>query len=107
MSNKVIVLWGSVIVLLVLAIYTFGVMRKDNLKQLEAEKLVKESLNNYMDDNEIELPYKTTTEELIKNGYLEEIIVDNRVCNATVTVKKKLLGKDYDIKFTCINEEIK
>ena len=106
MNNKVIVMWGLVIVLLVLTIYYIGVKRQDEIEYIKLKEEVKEATSKYIDDLDKDLPLEITTEELEEEGYIEELTLDDKICEADIKVSKKLFWKDYKIKFTCINKEI-
>ncbi len=105
MNNKVIVFWGLIIILLVLTIYYIGVKHKNELKYISLKEDVKVATNKYINDYKKELPLEITTEELEEKGYIEELILDDKICEADIKVNKLLLWKNYEIKFTCINKE--
>lgn len=106
MSNKLIVLWGFIIVLLVCIIYFIGIKYEDEIKYVNLKNDVKESVKKYIDDNEVELPFSITTEELEEKGYIDELKLNEKICAADVKVSKKFLFYSFDIKFTCINTEV-
>ena len=106
MNNKVIVLWGFVIVLLILVIYFIGVKRQSEIEYIKLKEEVKEATSKYIDNFDKDLPLEITTEELEEEGYIEELTLNDKICEADIEVSKKFLWKDYQIKFTCINKEI-
>lgn len=105
MSNKVIVLWGFIIVSLVCGIYYIGVKYENELKYIDLKDEIKEATKKYISDNDKELPFKITTEELEEQGYINTLKLDNKICAADVKAYKKFMFNRFDIKFTCINEE--
>ena len=97
MSNKIIVLWGFIIVMLVCTIYFIGI-KYENLKTE-----VKEATKKYVDDKDLDLPFTITTEQLESEGYIKELRLDDKVCAADVVISKKFIFHTFDIKFTCVN----
>lgn len=106
MSNKVIVLWGFIIVFLVCSVYFIGLKYEGEIKYINLKKEIKESVKEYINDNDIDLPFSITSENLESEGYIGELKLDDKVCAADITVSKKFLFYSYDIKFTCINTEV-
>ncbi|MCI8331142.1 MAG: hypothetical protein HFE04_03485 [Bacilli bacterium] len=105
MSNKLIIIWGSVIILLVGTIYFIGVKYEEELKYISKKNELKEVVKEYIKDNHTKLPIKITTEELEEQEYIEEIKMEDKICAADIKVSKKLIFYDYDIEFTCIKIE--
>ena len=103
MSNKLIVIWGSVIILLVGTVYFIGIKYKDELKYISLKEEVKDSVKEYIKRNDIKLPLEITSEELEENNYIKELKLDDKICAADITVDKKFLFYNYDIEFTCID----
>lgn len=106
MSNKVIVLWGFIIVFLVCSIYFIGLKYEGEMKYINLKKEIKESVKDYIDDNDVTFPFTITSETLESEGYIGELKLDEKICAADVNVSKKFLFYSYDIKFTCINTEV-
>lgn len=102
MSNKLIVVWGTVIILLVGTIYFIGVKYENELKYIALKNELKESVKEYISDNKVKLPLEITSEELEEDEYIGELKVDNKLCAADIKVDKKFLFYNYDIDFTCI-----
>lgn len=105
MSNKLIMLWGFVIVLLVSLVYFIGIRYEDEIKYVNLKSDVKEAVKKYVEENDVSLPFSITTETLEEEGYIDELKLNEKVCAADVIVKKKFLFYSFDIKFTCINVE--
>lgn len=103
MSNRLIVLWGFIIVSLVCIIYFIGIKYESEIKYINLKTEVKEATKKYVDDKSLSLPFKITTEQLESEGYIGELKLDEKVCAADITIDKKFLFHTFDIKFTCIN----
>ncbi len=106
MSNKIIALWGFIIVSLVCSVYFIGVKYQSEIKYINLKETIKDAARKYVEDNETKLPITITTEELESKGYIGELKLDDKVCAADITVKKKFLFYSYDVKFECVNTEI-
>lgn len=107
MSNKLIIVWGSIIILLVGTIYFIGVRYEDELKYVSLKNELKGTVKEYIKDNNSKLPLKLTTEELEEQGIIGELKIDDKICAADILVDKKFIFYDYDIEFTCIKVEDK
>ena len=105
MSNKIIVLWGFIIVSLVCTIYFIGVKYQSEIKYINLKEEVKESTKKYIEDNDIKLPLKITSEELESKGYIGELRLDNKICACDINVKKQFLFYSFDLDFECIKVE--
>ena len=105
MSNKLIVLWGSVIVFLVCVIFVIGVFYKSDIKYVTLKEEVKTSTKEYINKHDITYPFTITSQELVSLGYLDKLEIDDKECSARVLVSKKWIFKNYKIDFTCINKE--
>ncbi len=105
MSNKLIVVWGTVIILLVGTIYFIGVKYEEELKYISLKNELKDTLKEYIKDNDSKLPLKITSEELEEQEYIGELKIDDKICAADIEVDKKFLFYDYNIEFTCIKLE--
>ncbi len=103
MSNKVIAIWGTVVVLLVISIYVIGITHKEELKYITLKTEVKEKTKEYIEANDIKLPVSITSEFLEELGYLDSLKLDNKLCAADINVKKKFVFTSYDIDFTCVS----
>lgn len=103
MSNKIIVLWGFIIVMLVCAIYFIGIKYENEIKYINLKTEVKEATKKYVDDKDLDLPFTITTEQLESEGYIKELRLDDKVCAADVVISKKFIFHTFDIKFTCVN----
>ncbi len=108
MNKKVIVLWGVIVFILVIAIYIIGITKKEEIKYITLKNEVKTSVKEYIKDNNIKkYPLTITTEELEEKDYIGELKLENKICAADVTVTKKFIFYKYNIKFTCINIDVK
>lgn len=105
MSNKIIVLWGSLIIILLTMICYIAVTKKEEIKFINLKQDLKEDVKEYIKDNDIELPFEITSEELEEQGYIKPIVLGNKLCAADIKVTKKFIFKKYDIDFTCIIKE--
>ena len=105
MSNKIIVLWGVVIVALVSSVYFIGIKYQNELKYISLKTEVKEATKKYIEDKKVSLPFKIETETLESEGYIGALKLEEKVCAADVSVDKKLFFYSYDIKFLCVNTE--
>ena len=102
MSSKVLVLWGVIVVGLVLSIFIYGSVNKDALLlSSKFDSTIKEAVNKYMEEEKKEIPLNIDSDTLIEKEYLEELVDGNKVCKAKINITKKLIFKNYDIKYTC------
>ena len=105
MSNKIIVLWGSLIIILVTVICYIAITKKEEIKFINLKQDLKENVRKYLKENDVELPFEITSEELEEKGYIEPLVLGNKLCAADIKVTKKIIFKKYDIQFTCIIKE--
>ena len=105
MSNKIIILWGFIIISLVSIITYVGVTKKEEIKFINLKNELKVKVKKYIKDNDIELPFEITSEKLEEEGYISPLILDNKLCAADIKVTEKFIFKNYDVKFTCIINE--
>ena len=98
MNNKIIVVWGIIIIILVSIIYYIGITYQNEIKYISLKEEVKIAVKDYISSEKI------TTEELEEKGYLKELKLGNKLCAADIEVTKKVF-KSYDIEFTCVNVE--
>ena len=102
MSNKIIILWGSIIILLITILFIIGINYEKEIKYINIKQEVKESVKKYIKENNIKDDFEITSEELESEGYLKKIKLDDKICAADISVKKVLIFKKYNIEFTCI-----
>ncbi len=105
MSNKLIMIWGTIIILLVGTIYFIGVKYEEELKYISLKNELKESVKEYIADKKPKYPLKITTEELEEEGYINELKIEDKICAADIKVEKTFLFRDYNIEFTCLKVE--
>lgn len=105
MSNKIIILWGSIIILLITILFIIGINYEKEIKYIDIKQEVKESVKKYIKENNIKDDFEITSEELESEGYLKEIKLDDKICAADISVKKVLIFKKYNIEFTCIKNK--
>lgn len=105
MSNKTLVIWGSIIIFLVCVIFIIGTFYKSEIKYITLKEEVKTSTKEYINKHDVTYPFKITTEELESLGYLDELLIDDKVCAGDISVTKKWIFKSYKIDFTCITKE--
>lgn len=102
MNNKIIVVWGIIIIILVSIIYYIGITYQNEIKYISLKEEVKIAVKDYISSEKItKYPFKITTEELEEKGYLKELKLGNKLCAADIEVTKKVF-KSYDIEFTCV-----
>lgn len=107
MNEKIIALWGFIIILLVGIICFVGIHYEDEIEYIKLKEEVKDSVKKYIKSEDAPLPLEITTEELEEKKYIKELKLDEKVCAADVKVKKVFwVFKSYDIDFTCINPNI-
>lgn len=107
MNKRVIVLWSIIVVGLFLTILVIGITNKEELKYIKLKNEVKEVTKEYIKDNNIDkYPVTISSEILEEKDYIDELILDNKVCACDIVVNKKLIFYTYNIKFTCINKEM-
>ena len=105
MSNKIIILWGSIIILLITILFIIGINYEKEIKYINIKQEVKESVKKYIKENNIKDDFEITSEELESEGDLKEIKLDDKICAADISVKKVLIFKKYNIEFTCIKNK--
>ena len=105
MSNKIIILWGSIIILLITILFIIGINYEKEIKYINIKQEVKESVKKYIKENNIKDDFEITSEELESEGYLKEIKLDDKICAADISVKKVLIFKKYNIEFNCIKNK--
>ena len=103
MSNKIIALWGFIVVSIVAAILVIGFNYKKELEYVDMKQTIRKSVYAYMGDNDVTLPFKISTEKLEEENYLDELKLGDRLCAADVMVDKKFIIYKYDIEFTCVD----
>lgn len=101
MSNKVIIVWGFIITMLVLIIYLLGIKYDDEKEYIGLKKEIKESALKYIEENNIEIPFIISSNELIEKGYLDELKLDDKICISTVEVNKWMTFKSFNISLKC------
>ena len=108
MSNKLIVLWGTIIVLLVSAVFVIGKLYKEDKFLIETQKLLKTNVSKYLDDYgkwpSINDEIKISSNELIELDYIEPIKNESKECSAVISIKN--VNKKYKYKYTvnCFTE---
>ena len=105
MSNKVMIVWATLVTSILLGIYAFASYYKDELKYISLKEEVKSDVLNYIKEKNVKLPLNITSEELEEKGYIKELRLDDKVCAADIRVDKKFMFYNYDIDFTCISTE--
>lgn len=104
MSNKTFFTWGFLVMIFFFGIIIIYINNKDELKFTDAKKEIKQSVKQYIKDNNVEIEngytYNVTSEALINNGYIKELIVDKKMCSYNVNVKKYIIFL-YDFDFNC------
>ncbi len=106
MSNKIIVLWGFIIVMLVCGVYFIGIKYESEIDYINLKNDVKSAAKRYVEDKDVSLPFTISTEKLEGEGYIGELRLDEKVCAADVTVNKRFVFHTFDISFTCVNTEV-
>lgn len=104
MSNKIIALWGFLVVFLVCTVYVIGINYKNEIEYINIKTKIKESTKEYIKKEDKKLPLQVTSEELEEKGYIDALKLEEKTCAADISVKKTLVFYNFDIDFTCINE---
>lgn len=103
MSNKLLIIWSILITLLLSLILILGYNYKKQEDYILLKNNIKESVKTYIKKEKINLPTNITTEELITKGYIKELKLKEKECNATIYVDKKYIFYKYDINIECIS----
>lgn len=100
MSNKVMVLWAMLIVIIVCSLFIIGKNEEKARRIKSQEENYDNIIISYIENNDIELVEGSeiivNSNDLIRNGYIKEIIKDDSICIFEATVTK---NKKYDIKY--------
>ena len=99
-NNQLFIVWGVLVVLIVDGLTVLGLMMKSKFNEYDViEKKLLDSGIKYID---IKFLYpegndvvKVTSDELIQNGYLDELKYNDNICTGYVTVR---LEKVYQYK---------
>ncbi len=103
MSNKVILVWGGLVVVIISTILLLGYKFNGEIEYVKMKQSIRNSVYNYIGDNDVKFPLEISTEKLEEENYLEEIRIGNKLCAADVVVNKKFVIYNYDISFTCVD----
>ncbi len=106
MNNKIIILWGFIVFGLVISIYLIGISKSDEVKYNELKESLKLSINRYLDDYDL-WPTDSitiTSEELIENDYLNDLVYEGSKCSASVVVTKASSKYKYEYDISCVYE---
>lgn len=110
MSNKVIVLWTTIIIIIITSIFLIGKYHEKNYKYYETNKEVKTYLKRYIDEENIKVDKFNTiiidSKELREKKYIEEIEVNDATCEFIAKIKNYIIFKAYKIKYECTNNII-
>lgn len=102
MNYRYLILWGIVVIGLLFSVYFIGHTHMDDLMlSYKFDKVVKAATKDYIEDKEKTLPFVVTSGELIQYDYLDKLEYEDKLCNATINVKKVLFFKYFDIKYVC------
>ena len=103
MSNKIIILWGTVIFLLCTTVLVFGKYYNSKYEYIEADEMVKIYIKEYFKEKDVKLSFKeeikVTSELLNKTIKIKEID-----CTYEAIVKNYFVFKTYKINDNCVNE---
>lgn|SRR5574344_2156580 len=109
MSNKVLVLWAFIIVMLCATILVIGYNQKDKVL-MKLENDIKKASEEYILDNDIVPKYNESAtidiDDLIDNEYLKETVALEKYCVKKVIFTKGAIFNDYEIIKEC-NQELK
>ncbi len=94
------IIWGMFLVTLFIVITAFAFKFKNNSKKyLELGEYFSSKTQEYVEDNNLypsnEETIKVTKSDLVDNEYIEELAVDNDICEGFVIVINK---KNYEYK---------
>ena len=88
MNNKIIVVWGIIIIILVSIIYYIGITYQNEIKYISLKEEVKIAVKDYISSEKItKYPFKITTEELEEKGYLKELKLGKISSNSLYEIK--------------------
>lgn len=108
MSNKIIILWATIIIVIITSIFLIGKYHEKNYKYYETNKEVKLYLKRYIEEENIKIDNFNTiiidSEELKDKKYFEEIKVNYATCEFVAKIKNYVIFKAYKIKYECIND---
>ena len=108
MSNKFMITWGILVILIVSVILIIGVYYEKNYEYIEASNKVKEVIKKYLKEEDINInnldSYNIQSNLLKEKGYLEEIKIKDNKCSFNAKIKNYFIYYDYDIKYNCVNE---
>ncbi len=99
MSNKLILLWGFLMIFMSCALLIIGKNEEKIREKKEIETIYDNAVISYIEDNEIEFidnEVKISSNDLLINGYINEVKMDDSICVFEATVLKK---EDYNIKY--------
>ena len=104
MNNKIIILWGFIIFGLVISVYILGISKSDEVKYNELKESLKLAVDNYLSDSDL-WPSDSVTissDELIKNNYMNELSYEGSKCSADVIVTNNGKKYNYEYDITCV-----
>ncbi len=107
MNNKVMIVWGVLVLAVFLLCSFFAIKFKKNEEYYNAEKTVKTAAHEYLTEHD-NLPNKNEIAELkiddlIDNNYIEEVYVNGNKCDGNISVTKGIFTYKYDMEFICGN----
>lgn len=103
MSNKILIIWTFLVVFILSTIYILGSYYLKNEEFIILKKEYKSEVKSYLKVNNFYPDNKMVVEskELINNGFIEEIKLKEKKCNAQAIVTKIFLFYFYDIDLKC------
>lgn len=108
MNDRVIIIWGFLVVLIASSIMLLGNYYNKNYEYIETNKMVKEHLKEYIKKEKIKIPILSavdiSSEELKDKFYIEEIKMESSNCEFTSKVKNYIIFKTYKTDYKCTNE---
>lgn len=107
MSNKIIILWVTIIMIIISSIFLIGKYYEKNYKYYVTNKEVKSYLKKYMEKENVKITKFSSiiidSKELKEKKYMEEIKVNDASCEFIAKIKNYIIFNTYNLKYECVN----
>jgi len=108
MNNKVIVIWGFIIIALVTSIYLIGINKNKKEDYTEFKEILEIGLEDYLDDfdmwpNTGEVK-EVILEDLLDKEYISSLAYNDRVCKGVIKVERVKSKYNYNYNIECIKK---
>ena len=104
MNSKIMILWGTIIVLICSTLIVLGNNQGDK-DLLRLKRNIKESYVEYLKDKELMPSFNKTytikIDKLIEEGYLGKTNTLDEYCIKEVTIKKGIIVNNYEFNIKC------